>query len=140
MENGSDIRCLDLGYMYIYVYIYKGSLKRQQGIEVNVKSPNFYLSISILFSISLIGWEWRIFVLKLTLKNFITGFECPARNRRKAIDFQLNSCRTKEVFLEETLLKKGFFQTIFPKLLISYCNLIPGNLYNGEYSGLYVLP
>jgi hypothetical protein len=45
------------------------------------------------------------------------------------IDFQVNSCRTKEVFLEETLLKKGFFQTIFPKLLISYCNLISGNLY-----------
>jgi hypothetical protein len=43
-------------------------------------------------------------------------------------DLQVNSCRTKEVFLEETLLKKGFFQTIFPKLLISYCNLISGNL------------
>ena len=26
-------------------------------------------------------------------------------------------------------MKKGFFQTIFPKLLISYCNLISGNLY-----------
>jgi hypothetical protein len=45
-----------------------------------------------------------------------------------AIDLQVNSCRTKEVFLEETLLKKGFFQTIFPKLLISYCTLISGNL------------
>jgi hypothetical protein len=45
-----------------------------------------------------------------------------------AIDLQVNSCRTKEVFLEETLLKKGFFQTIFPKLLISYCNLISGSL------------
>jgi hypothetical protein len=44
------------------------------------------------------------------------------------IDLQVNSCRTKEIFLEETLLKKGFFQTIFPKLLISYCNLISGNL------------
>jgi len=33
------------------------------------------------------------------------------------IDLQVNSCRTKEGFLEETLLKKGFFQTIFPKLL-----------------------
>jgi hypothetical protein len=44
------------------------------------------------------------------------------------IDLQVNSCRTKEGFLEETLLKKGFFQTIFPKLLISCCNLISGNL------------
>jgi hypothetical protein len=25
-----------------------------------------------------------------------------------SIDLQVNSCRTKEVFLEETLLKKGF--------------------------------
>jgi hypothetical protein len=47
---------------------------------------------------------------------------------RDAGDFQVNSRRAKEVFLEETLLKKGFFQTIFPKLLISYCNLIFGNL------------
>jgi hypothetical protein len=47
---------------------------------------------------------------------------------RLTIDLQVNSCRTKEVFLEETLLKKGFFQTIFPKLLISYCNLISENL------------
>jgi len=49
-------------------------------------------------------------------------------SNKVTIDFQVNSCRTKEVFLEETLLKKGFFQTIFPKLLISYCNLISGNL------------
>jgi len=48
--------------------------------------------------------------------------------RSVLIDLQVNSCRTKEGFLEGTLLKKGFFQTIFPKLLISYCNLISGNL------------
>jgi len=48
--------------------------------------------------------------------------------QKDPIDLQVNSCRTEECFLEETLLKKGFFQTIFLKLLISYCNLISGYL------------
>jgi hypothetical protein len=53
-----------------------------------------------------------------------------------AIDLRINSCRTKEGFLEETLLKKGF--PIFLKLLISYCNLISGNLYMLTHSPLAI--
>jgi len=45
---------------------------------------------------------------------------------------QDNNDGTKKGFLGETLLKKGFSQTLFRKLFISYCSLISGDLYGME--------
>jgi hypothetical protein len=66
-----------------------GLLKRLQDIKVNFKSPNFYFSISISFSISILYFYDRLGMANLRLEthfeNFYEKLRMSGENRRKAI-------------------------------------------------------